>query len=616
MLPAGVRLSPPLVPQPAPPHLRRGSRRFAHGARTWTALGCAATLATRLQARAARRAHKEAGVTLFAHQAAVALMDSRLDTSRFEGRALVVGGGIAGLATAAQLAQEGLKVTLFEKNSEVGGRCQSMQSTSVKGYRWDTGPSLLLLPKKYEDAYKRLGSDLHKELNLQRVDPPYRVTFGDETFLDVEYDPMKMTEQMEKFEPGCTSNYYRFLSVARRMLDMGLERFVDRQFEDWAELVDPVGLLPEMILKGWFSIPLVNMLFSIDDLLKAWFKDERLRALFSFQTLYVGLTPYNSPGALCLLAGTDLTDGVWYPMGGWKGVKDTLAALAQKHGVEIKTGQAVDEVLVSEGRAVGLKLEGGAVEKGDVVVVNADTPYAYEKLLEHGNANAEEDMSVEKTAEDLDGREYSCGVIAFFWAVDCKVDYLRHHTIFLGTPVEEKKAWTPITSAAGMPEKPNFYVHCPTRTDPSAAPEGCESIMVLFPVANMQQMAEAGHAAPKGELYAEMRKAARATVLRRFKEAGAGDIEKHIVEETVRDPEIISDLYNLKHGATFGLSHGLLPWQGGLAMTRPAPRAAEVERLFFVGAGTRPGNGVPLVLMGAGLTSKLILEEMETKAKA
>ncbi|CAK9070753.1 unnamed protein product [Durusdinium trenchii] len=533
-----------------------------------------------------------------------------------EGRsALVVGGGVAGLATAAQLAKEGMEVTLFEKNSEVGGRCQSMQSTKVQGYRWDTGPSLLLLPQKYEDAFKRLGSDIKKELNLKRVDPPYRVTFGDETFVDVDYDPMKMTEQMEKFEPGCTSNYYRFLSVARRMLDMGLERFVDRQFESWPELVDPIGLLPEMILKGWFSIPLINMLFSIDDLLKAWFQDERLRALFSFQTLYVGLTPYNSPGALCLLAGTDLTDGVWYPMGGWKNVKESLAGLANKHGVKIQTDTPVDEVLVSEGRAVGLKLRDGRVENGDVVVVNADTPYAYQKLLEHTPSQAEA-PSVAETSEDLDGREYSCGVIAFFWAVDCKVDYLRHHTIFLGTPVEEKKAWEPITEAAQMPERPNFYVHCPTRTDPSAAPEGCESIMVLFPVANMQQMAEAGFTpGKKGELYRGLREQARKTVLKRFKEAGCGDLEKHIVEETVRDPELIGELYNLQHGATFGLSHGLLPWQGGLAMTRPPPRAAEVDGLYFVGAGTRPGNGVPLVLMGAGLTSQLILDDVKAKVK-
>lgn len=541
---------------------------------------------------------------------------SAVSRSAAEKTAVVVGGGVAGLATAAELAKAGMRVTLYEKNSEVGGRCQSVESSQVKGYRWDTGPSLLLLPKKYEDAYRRLGSDIKKELNLKRVDPPYRVVFGDETHVDVDYDPIKMTEQMEQFEPGCTSNYYRFLSAARKMLDMGVERFVDRQFESWPELVDPVGLLPELISRGWFTIPLVNMLFSIDDLMKSWFKDERLRALFTFQTLYVGLTPYNSPGALCLLAGTDLTDGVWYPMGGWRGVKDTLASLAERHGVTIKTNSEVDEVIVSGGKAVGLKFRNGDEERADVVVVNADTPYAYKNLLRNAEgqpkAEAAESPTVSSTSDDLDGRDYSSGVIAFYWAVDQKVDYLRHHSIFLGCPVEEVKAWKPITSPSNMPEKPNFYVHCPTRTDPSAAPDGCESIMVLFPVANLQQMAAAGlkPGAQKGELYAEIKAAARKTVLRRFAEVGCGDLESHIVEEFVRDPETIGELYNLRHGATFGLSHGLLPWQGGLAMTRPPPRAAELDRLFFVGAGTRPGNGVPLVLMGAGLTSQLILEEM------
>lgn len=300
-------------------------------------------------------------------------------------------------------------------------------------------------------------------------------------------------------------------------------------------------------------------------------------------------------------------------------MKNTLASLAEGHGVEIKTGAEVDEVLVEGGKAVGIRLKSGEEEKADVVVVNADTPWAYKNLLHNVQAPADpQEPSVAATAADLDGREYSCGVIAMFWAVDCKVDYLRHHTIFLGTPESEEKAWTPITSAESIADKPNFYVHCPTRTDPSAAPKGCESIMILFPVANMQQMAAAGFKpGAKGELYKEIAAKARETVLRRFKEAGCGDIEKHIVEETVRDPETIGELYNLEHGATFGLSHGLLPWQGGLAMTRPAPRAPEVDRLFFVGAGTRPGNGVPLVLMGAGLTSKLILEELsESKVAA
>mmetsp|Transcript_21640 Transcript_21640/g.50570 ORF Transcript_21640/g.50570 Transcript_21640/m.50570 type:complete len:652 (+) Transcript_21640:82-2037(+) len=578
-----------------------------------------------LVSRSLRRRSRRRGIT----RRATAVQDAPVQQRTVQGSAsqggqnaktaLIVGGGVGGLATAAQLAKNGVKVTLLEKNPEVGGRCQSVASSTVPGYRWDTGPSLLLLPEKYADAFKRMGSDIEKELNLKRVEPAYRVAFADNTHIDVDYDPMKMTEQMEKFEPGCTSNYYRFLSVARRMLDMGMERFVDRQFESWAELVDPLGLLPEMYTKGWFTIPLINMLLPIDSLMNAWFQDERLRALFTFQTLYVGLTPYNSPGALCLLAGTDLTDGVWYPMGGWQGITDSLLKLAKDNGAELRTGVKVDEVLVENGRAVGVRLEGGETKTADVVVVNEDLPGAYRKLLRNADqaipASKKEGSStpIADASQEWQGREYSCGVIAFYWAVDCNVDYLQHHNVFLGSPIEQEKSWKPITSADEVAQHPNFYVHCPKRTDPSAAPKVGESIMVLFPVGNFQDFEKKGRT-PDAAAYEEIRKAARAAILRRFKEIGCGDLTDHIVEETVRTPVQAKELYALEKGATFGMSHGLLPSQGGLAMTRPAPRCEELDGLFFVGASTRPGNGVPLVLMGAGLTSELILDTLAKEA--
>eukprot|EP00929_Paragymnodinium_shiwhaense_P016250 TRINITY_DN12449_c0_g1_i1.p1 TRINITY_DN12449_c0_g1~~TRINITY_DN12449_c0_g1_i1.p1 ORF type:complete len:661 (+),score=157.19 TRINITY_DN12449_c0_g1_i1:71-2053(+) len=539
--------------------------------------------------------------------------------------AIVVGGGMAGLATAAQLAKGGVDVTLYEKNAEVGGRCQSKDSTKVQGYRWDTGPSLLLLPEKYRDAYKRTGSDLDEDLKLLRVEPAYRIVFGDDTHIDVDYDPMKFTESMEKFEPGCTSNYYRFLSVARRMLDMGVERFVDRQFEGYPDFLDPAGLLPPFFSKGWWNLPLIQMLFSIDDLMKGFFKDERLRAMFTFQTLYVGLTPYNSPGALCLLAGTDLTDGVWYPKGGWRGVRDTMTANAKTAGVKMQCNTSIDEVVVENGKATGVRFADGSTASADVVVVNADLPTAYRHLLRNADDKLRPEQKLESetkspvndASEEWLSRDYSCGVIAFYWAMDKKVGFLQHHSVFLGAPVAAEGAWTPICSPTDIVDRPNFYVHRPAVTDPSAAPANGDSIMVLFPVANLQQMIQGGklkkgEKAPKN-LYEDIRATARATILRRFEEAGMGKLEGHIVEEFVRDPVDWEELYGLEYGATFGLSHGLLPWQGGLAMTRPPNRAGELDGLFFVGAGTRPGNGVPLVLMGAGLTSQLILEEMGIK---
>jgi phytoene desaturase (3,4-didehydrolycopene-forming) len=509
------------------------------------------------------------------------------------------------------LAKAGMKVQLLEKNPEVGGRCQSVDSQKVKGYRWDTGPSLLLLPQKYDDAFKRLGTDLKKELNLKKVEPAYRVVFGDETYIDVEYDVLKMTKQMEEFEPGCSSNYYNFLSVSRRMLDFGVERFVDRQFETWQDLVALPELLPKMLLRGWITIPLLNMLGPIDWLMQLFFKDERLRAIFTFQTLYVGLTPYSSPGALCLLAGTDLSDGVWYPEGGWRGVRDSLTRLADESGVQTQTNVEVDEVIVEGGKAVGVKMQNGEEKRADVVIVNQDLPLAYRTLLRNADASGAKGAS--DFAQDWNKKDYSCGIIAFYWALDREVPFLRQHSIYLGAPTNTAKAWKPITSVSDICDKPNFYVHCPRQTDPTAAPAGGESMMVLFPIGNLQDMAKVGKkpTGTKGELYADLKAAAKEAILRRFEESGAGEIRQHIVEEFVRDPEDLLDLYGLEHGATFSLSHDLFQ----LAMTRPPPRSAEVDDLFFVGAGTRPGNGVPLVLMGAGILSEQILADFEEKAK-
>jgi phytoene desaturase (3,4-didehydrolycopene-forming) len=247
-----------------------------------------------------------------------------------------------------------------------------------------------------------------------------------------------------------------------------------------------------------------------------------------------------------------------------------------------------------------------------VVVVNQDLPLAYRSLLRNADAGGAKGATA--FAEDWNKKDYSCGIIAFYWALDVEMPFLRQHSIYLGAPVEAKKAWTPITSTSDICSKPNFYVHCPRQTDPTAAPAGGESVMILFPVGNLQDMAKAGKkpTGAKGELYADLKVAAKEAILRRFEESGAGNVREHIVEEFVRDPEDLLELYGLEHGATFSLSHDLFQ----LAMTRPPPRSNEVDGLWFVGAGTRPGNGVPLVLMGSGQLSEQILRDFETRAAA
>ncbi|KAG1658209.1 hypothetical protein FOA52_008232 [Chlamydomonas sp. UWO 241] len=555
--------------------------------------------------------------------------------------AIVVGGGIGGLVTAGRLAREGLSVTLLEANAEVGGRCQTVTltaplpaghrgssgSTSTSGsssgvaqWRFDTGPSLLLFPDTYKATYESLGTNIADHVQLRRVEEAcYRVNFEGRGHLDMLYDVQAMVTQMEGVEAGAGAQYLFWLASARAALDAGMSAFIRRDFGSPFDMLDPRVLLPllPLLLGGGLSVP--ELLGEHYGCLAARFRDERLRAMFTFQDLYVGLSPYSAPGAFSLLAATELTDAVWYPVGGFGEVRDSLRSMAERLGVRIATNARVASIDTTPdgARVEGVTLEGGRKLGARVVVANRDLPQAYRLLgggaQQHGSS----------TAAALSRMEYSAGVIAFNWCVSTELPALRHHNVFLSR--DGQGAWARATGANSLARSPNFYVHVPSRTDPTAAPPGCESVMVLLPVANLQEMAKAGQVPGStsdrsssgssgggedvGGTYAELVAAGREAVLRALAEAGVCDsaeaLRACILKEMLIEPEGWAARYGLEHGAAFGLSHGL----NQLAAFRPSPQDTQVSGLYFVGASTRPGNGVPLVMIGADLTVKRILAD-------
>eukprot|EP00873_Tetraselmis_striata_P035269 jgi/Tetstr1/455533/TSEL_042355.t1 len=317
------------------------------------------------------------------------------------------------------------------------------------------------------------------------------------------------------------------------------------------------------------------------------FKDPRLQALFTFQDLYVGLSPYTAPGVFSLLAATELTDGVWYPQGGFGTVRDGLASAAQAKGVDIQLNTPVTRVVEEGGRVAGVETADGRFWPADVVVCNPDVAASY-ALLDSARGRAE--------AARVTGLEYSAGVVAFNWVLRARCEGLRHHNIFLSG--EYEGSWERATSGGDMAAKPNFYVHAPSRTDPTAAPAGKDSVMVLLPVANM---AERGG----DKDYAELVASGREAVLRTLESHGIRGVREAIASETVIDPPEWQRRYGVTHGAAFGLSHGL----SQLAVLRPPVRDAQVHGLYFAGASCRPGNGVPLVLIGSKLTADAVLRD-------
>jgi len=504
-----------------------------------------------------------------------------------------------------------MKVTLLEANEQVGGRCQSMDVTAPSGtFRFDTGPSLMLFPRTYHDTFASLGSPLEQHVEVKRVEPAaYRVWFegGQQqppSSLDLLYDVPAMITQLERVEAG----------AGRAALEVGTREFIDRDFDSLADFLDLRRLLP---LLG--QVDVMELLGQHWSRLGRRFRDPRLRALLCFQDLYVGLSPYTAPGVFSLLAATEVTDGVYYPVGGFQKVKEGLAAIARAAGVTIRTGARVARIELQppasssgEGRVRGVVLESGEALAADLVVSNVDVPFTY-GLLGHTQYGAARQRRVTD-------QQYSAAVIAYNFCVRRRLDRLNHHNVFLSGQYEA--AWQRATSPSTLLPHPNFYVHCPARTDPGAAPPGCDSVMVLLPVANMQEVQAAAKRNSGGSSssgsgirmgadgkpdYSALIDAGRAAIAATFKQAGVcGDFLSLVEREVVIDPGEWRRRYAIEHGAVFGLSHGL----DQLALFRPAVRDPKVAGLYLVGASARPGNGVPLVMISARLAVQRAMQDV------
>eukprot|EP00879_Flechtneria_rotunda_P012551 GHRR01013105.1.p1 GENE.GHRR01013105.1~~GHRR01013105.1.p1 ORF type:complete len:410 (+),score=129.74 GHRR01013105.1:573-1802(+) len=403
------------------------------------------------------------------------------------------------------------------------------------------------------------------------------------------HDVEAMVQQLEQVEPGAGTEYLAWLSEARQALVVGTDNFIAKDWKNVWEFLDLSRLLP---LLG--KVNPAEMLGNHHARLARRFKSPRIRALLSFQDLYVGLSPYTAPGVFSLLAATEITDGVHYPLGGFGKVKEGLLGIAKQHGVNVRVSARVERIITANAAVAGVQLDGGEQLPTQLLITNRDVSMAY------GLCDAS--SGVQQKRKQLAAKEYSAGVIAYYWCVSKRVDQLLHHNVFLSD--KYKASWTRAKTQDDFQQYPNFYVHAPARTDPSAAPPGGDSIMVLLPVANLQERAGAGN-------YQALVTMGKQLVLNTFAAAGVDVQAPDIVHETVREPMDWGELYGLEHGAAFGMSHGL----SQLALLRPPVKCDQVEGLYFVGASTRPGNGVPLVMMGARATAERVLADSSAAGK-
>ena len=485
----------------------------------------------------------------------------------------IIGAGAAGLAAASYLARAGFHVSLFEKNNFPGGRCASF---SKDGHRFDIGATMMMMPQIYERAFADFGKSLHQELELVRMDPVYRLKYPDDQELLFSSDLMKMQDQLEAFEPGSYSRFLEYMDLSFKAYRISMTHIIDRNYDHIFQFLNPGNMFRLFRLKA----------FSNHYRLAAkYFKSEVLRIAFTFQNIYVGQNPYHASGIFSMLPFMELTDGVFFPKGGMNGVSEKLEAIALENGVDIHYRMPVSRIRIEGKKVEGIELADGTYFPADIVLANADLPYVYEELLPPG--------PMLKRVKKLG---HTCSAIVFHWGMDCVLPGIEQHNVYVSNDYRENIE--AVFTGSGIAHEPSFYLHSPARADQSAAPQGEDSISVIVPVGHLKDGEDID--------WEKVKLDARRSVITRLAAEGMEDFERHIKFEKVYQPFTWQNMFNLSRAATFGsLNHNLFQ----MGYFRPHNRHPKYKNLYFAGGSTHPGNGVPLALISARLTSQKITRD-------
>ncbi|KAL9130034.1 MAG: hypothetical protein Q9217_001679 [Psora testacea] len=500
--------------------------------------------------------------------------------------AIIVGAGAGGVATAARLAKAGFKVTVFEKNDFTGGRCSLIHHD---GYRFDQGPSLLLLPHLFREAFHDLDTSLEAEdVNLLKCEPNYNLWFNDGESFELSTDVARMKLEVEKWEGKAGfSRYLNFLREAHEHYELSVTHVLKKNFTSILSMTRPSFLRHLLALHPFESIY---------SRASKYFWTERLRRVFTFGSMYMGMSPFDAPGTYSLLQYTELAEGIWYPKGGFHKVISALVSVGERLGVTYCLSTPVSSILLSPDHrtARGVTLPSGKTIMADVVLISADLVYAYNNLLPPSSR-----------ATSLKSRPASCSSISFYWAMNRQIPELSTHNIFLADHYRE--SFDDIFKKQVIPQQPSFYVNVPSRIDPTAAPEGKDAVVVLVPVGHLMDDTEGrGLDVKSKQDWKAMVRKARETVFATIESrTGASNLQESLVKEIVNTPQSWKEVFNLDKGAILGLSHSFF----NVLSFRPKTKHPSINRLHFVGASTHPGTGVPICLAGSKLVAEQVLDE-------
>ncbi|UWP82599.1 phytoene desaturase family protein [Dactylosporangium fulvum] len=485
-------------------------------------------------------------------------------------RVVVVGAGLGGLATAIRLAAAGREVTVLEREDHPGGRAGRL---AVDGYEFDTGPTVLTMPSLLEDLLGTVGEDLSSWLSLTRLDPAYRAHFPDGSTLDVIADTARMAGEVARV---CGSReadgYLRFVDYARNLWALERRDFIDRNLDRPRDLV--TANLWRLIRQGGFG----RLQSKVDSFLK----DPRTRRIFSFQAMYAGVAPHQALALYAVIAYLDSVAGVHFPRGGIHAVSRALADVGVKHGVSILYGTAVDRVETANGRATGVVTTDGRRFPADAVVLNPDLPVAYRDLLPAGP----------RWRNPLLGRlRYSPSCVVLHVGSRQSYGAIAHHNIHFGRTWRE--TFDEVIDQGRLMSDPSLLVTNPTRTDPTLAPAGRQTYYVLAPTPNLT--------APMLDWRGSLAGTYRSELIETLEQRGYVGFGDGIEVSRFVTPADWAD-QGMAAGTPFAAAHTLR--QTG--PFRPGNLHPTLSNVVFVGSGTQPGVGVPMVIISGRLAAQRI----------
>ncbi len=484
-------------------------------------------------------------------------------------KAIVIGSGFGGLAAAIRLGAKGYDVTVCEKLDAPGGRAYVYKQD---GFTFDAGPTIITAPFLLEELWELCGRSMSDAIDLRPMNPFYTIRFDDGSTFDYSGDHEAMKREVAKFNPDDVPGYEAFLEASAKLYDIGFDQLLYHSFDSVGKMVK---VLPELFSAQFYR--------SVHSLVAKHISHPKLRMVFSFHPLLIGGNPFTATAVYALISQLERKHGVHFAMGGTGSLVEGLVELIESQGGTIRLNSAVEEILVDDGRASGVRLESGEELNADVVVSNADSAATYRRLLPSR-------YRTRWTDKKLDRADYSMSLFVWYFGTDRQYDDVAHHLMLLGE--RYRGLLDDIFRKKTLAEDFSLYLHRPTATDPSLAPEGCDTFYVLSPVPHLDSGVDWS---TEAERY-------RGKIEQFLSETVLPELEKHVVTSRMLTPIDFKERLFSEKGAAFGLE----PVLTQTAWFRPHNKSEEIDGLYIVGAGTHPGAGLPGVVSSAKVLDQLV----------